>query len=166
MSVYRMNPMKELGMKRSFKPTKMALAGLVGYAVLAVSGAQAHHSFSIYDLDNPIELTGTLESLRFRNPHTLLVLEVPTEDGAETEEVTVSWLIESMNPGRWDRLIDTRDIAVEGETVTIKGWPAVNGGPTMALGTITSPSKGKKVIREEILQDTRGSRNRSGGMGR
>ncbi len=124
---------------------KMGAVSLIGLGALSFSNASnAHHSFAIYDLDNPIIITGVLESLEFRNPHTIVVVNDVAIEG--------SWTIESMAPTRWDNVIGNRDIADVGDTVTIRGWPAVNGGLTMALGTITS-SKGVTLVREEITQN-------------
>lgn len=138
------------------------VAGLGALAFLPL-GAQAHHSFSIYDLDNPIEITGKLTKFQFRNPH--VMLEVETEDG---ETQTVTWAIESMNPGRWDRANVPRDPAVVGDIVTIKGWPGVKGDPIMALSSITTDEKGTTVVRATIRQGQAGSRSgsRGSGMGR
>ncbi len=140
--------------------TKIALlAGLGLAALLPASSALAHHSFSIYDLENPIIITGVLKELEFRNPHTILIVEQDKEDGV-SQEIELVWTIESMAPRRWDSEVGVRDIGNVGDEVTIRGWPAVNGGLTMALGTITSPS-GVTLVRERILQNDRN--NRSGG---
>ena len=147
-------------MMKSPRLTKIALmAGLCVSAFLPSSSALAHHSFSIYDLENPIIITGTLKSLAFRNPHTILIVEQDGVEGA-AKDLELVWTIESMAPRRWDTEVGVRDIGNEGDHVTIRGWPAVNGGLTMALGTITSPS-GVTLVRERILQNDRN--NRGGG---
>jgi len=53
----------------------MLLAILPGYAF-------AHHSFAThYDLDNLIELTGTVSEVNYRNPHSFFLLEVSDAEG-------------------------------------------------------------------------------------
>ncbi len=129
-------------------------------ALSAYGAANAHHSFAIYDLENAVELTGTLKSFTFRNPHVILALEV------EGEAEPILWRVESMAPRRWDSEVAERDIATVGDTVTLKGWPRLNGEPEMALGTVTSP-QGKTVVRDFIRQQDGGNRNSSmGGRGR
>ena len=119
---------------------------LAGLSALLSYPSQAHHSFAIYDIDNKIQRTGVLTEFMLSNPHIQLVLEVEGEDG-----VKEAWLIESMNPGRWDRSGNPRDVASVGETVTILGWPARDGTDEMALSTIVT-DRGTTVIIEQVRQ--------------
>lgn len=116
--------------------------------LLSATFATAHHSFAPYDLERTVEVTGTLTAFSIRNPH--VTLELTTTDGQ------VSWEIESMNPRRWDNAGIPRDVAAVGETVTLIGWPAHSGEPSMALGTIIT-ERGSTVVRDRIRQ---GERNR------
>ena len=115
-------------------------------AALLAGPVKAHHSFAIYDIDNKISRTGVLKRFAFTSPHIQLVLEVEREDGEK--EI---WKIESMNPNRWDRRGNPRDVAKVGETVTILGWPARNGKDEMTLSTIIT-ERGTTVILEEVRQ--------------
>lgn len=119
---------------------------IAGFTALVAYPTLAHHSFAIYDIDNKIERTGVLTKFAFSNPHIELVLEVEREDGAKE-----TWLIESMNPSRWDRMGNPRDIASVGETVTVLGWPARSGKDEMALSTIIT-ERGTTVIIEQVRQ--------------
>ena len=78
--------------------------------------AWAHHSRGNFDLENTIELKGTITEYTWRNPHTFATLAVENEAGA-TEE----WLLElnsiSVLTGTgWDR--DTLHV---GDEVTVVG---------------------------------------------
>lgn len=55
--------------------------------------SQAHHSSTGYDLDSRIEITGTVKSAMFRNPHGTLVLEgvAPVEGFSDATE----WEVET-----------------------------------------------------------------------
>ena len=108
--------------------------------------SEAHHSFAVYDIDNKIQRTGVLTKLSFSNPHIQLVVVVEREDGSK--EI---WNIESMNPGRWDRSGNPRDVASVGETITVLGWPARDGKDAMALSTIIT-DRGTTVIIEQVRQ--------------
>lgn len=119
---------------------------LAGLSVLLSYPSHAHHSFVIYDIDNKIQRTGILTKFTFSNPHIELVLEVERDDGSK--EI---WRIESMNPGRWDRSGNPRDVASVGETVTILGWPARDGTDQMALSTIIT-ERSTTVIIEQVRQ--------------
>jgi hypothetical protein len=114
--------------------------------VLWIGQAHAHHSFSIYDVDNKIALTGVITVFTFTNPHIKLTVEVAGENGSM--EI---WEIESLNVGRWDRAGHPRDIASVGENVTILGWPARNGTNELLLSTIIT-DRSKTVLIKEVRQ--------------
>ena len=68
------------------------LAGLA--LVAATGGASAHHSFAMFDMEHPIEITGTVKEFKFVSPHTLLIVEVKGADGAVKD-----WTLEGGAPG-------------------------------------------------------------------
>ena len=113
--------------------------------------ASAHHSFSIYDIDNKIERTGVLTKYRIVSPHIMMEVEVLRPDG-ETE----TWEIETMQPQRWDREGKDREWVAVGDDVTIFGWPRRDGKDVMALSAIVG-KKGKMTITEEIRQGSAAS---------
>ena len=56
--------------------------GLLVAAFAAVTlPAAAHHSFSIYDMEQNIAFDGVVEALKLRNPHMALTLTVTKSDG-------------------------------------------------------------------------------------
>ena len=72
------------------------LAALMVGGVLAAAGspAPAHHSFTVFDTQHPLELTGTVQEFRFASPHTLILLDVKGRDGKST-----IWTLEGASPG-------------------------------------------------------------------
>jgi hypothetical protein len=52
-------------------------------AAVALSPANAHHSFAIYDMTQNIEFKGVVETLKFRNPHMAMTLVVTKPDGTK-----------------------------------------------------------------------------------
>ena len=68
-----------------------ALAG--GILMVAGGSAPAHHSFTIFDTQHPLELTGTVQDFRFASPHSLILLEVKGADGKNT-----IWTLEGASP--------------------------------------------------------------------
>lgn len=44
-------------------------------------GALAHHSFSVWDMENEHEFKGVVETLKFRNPHMAMTLARTNENG-------------------------------------------------------------------------------------
>ena len=120
---------------------------VAGLALILTSGlADAHHSFATYDIDNKISRTGVLKKFEFKNPHIEMVLEATLEDGSKE-----TWVIESMNPRRWDSFDYPRDFVKVGDKVTLLGWPARNGKDEMALSTIIS-GNGELVVIEQVRQ--------------
>ena len=56
-----------------------------GGAFIASSGTpMAHHSFAMFDQENPIELVGTVQEFKYTSPHSYLLLAVKGPDGSTT----------------------------------------------------------------------------------
>ena len=67
---------------------------LMSATLIAMGGAaRAHHSFAMFDNDNPIELEGVVREFKYTSPHTFILLEVKAQDGS----VTV-WNLEGGTP--------------------------------------------------------------------
>jgi Family of unknown function (DUF6152) len=70
------------------------LAALVSCAFVATSGAvSAHHSFAMFDQENPVELEGVVQEFKFTSPHSYILLEVKGEGGN-----TAVWNLEGPAP--------------------------------------------------------------------
>jgi Family of unknown function (DUF6152) len=74
----------------------LQFAALLAGAALAASvgAASAHHSFAMFDALHPKEIAGTVKEFRFVSPHTILIVTVKGEDGAEKD-----WILEGGAPG-------------------------------------------------------------------
>lgn len=61
---------------------RRSTAALCAAGIVAAlnSPASAHHSFAMFDADNPVELKGSVKTWEFVNPHSWLVLTVQ-QDG-------------------------------------------------------------------------------------
>jgi hypothetical protein len=80
----------------------------------------AHHSLvSFFDLNNPIEINGTLTSVRWANPHVAFKLERIGADGS-----VESWDIPSGGPTLLRRIGVNADTFKVGDTVSISGFPS------------------------------------------
>src|SRR5215472_15455095 len=53
----------------------------------------AHHSFAMFDQENPIELEGTVQEFKYTSPHSYLLLAVKVPDGS-----TTVWNLEGRAP--------------------------------------------------------------------
>ena len=102
------------------------------FSVLAVCGllmaavpVAAHHALvAQYDMDKPIEITGTLNKMEFINPHSMLHLDVKNPNGTR-DDVGVPddqrGVAPVERPGadrRWNRAPPTPSRALPRETAT------------------------------------------------
>ena len=104
---------------------RIFLAGFV--AVAALGTVQAHHSVSgSFDSERSIEITGDVVEWRFRNPHTLLVVDGTAVIDGKRDEVERRWDIESSAAaGLRASGVDEKTI-VPGTRITVKGIPHRN----------------------------------------
>ena len=102
----------------------------------------AHHSFGAeYDVQKPITVTGALTKIEWTNPHTHIYLDVKDEQGN-----VVNWQLEGYPPVALHRLGWKRDVTMKvGDTLTVTGWRARDGGSWGHSREITLPS-GEKMM--------------------
>jgi hypothetical protein len=112
---------------------------------LAAVPAIAHHAVAAqYDMDKPIELTGTLNKMEFINPHSMLHLDVTNADGSKT-----TWVFQTtaVAPLRQRGLARTGPGSLQqGATYTVKGFPARNGRPMGFMRTLVFPDNRELVF--------------------
>jgi hypothetical protein len=103
---------------------------------MASISLQAHHSLAgVYDMKAEKELSGTLKSIKFVNPHGTLTVTVKSADGTP-----VDWILSMGSAtGLAQRGVgSTGPNALHfGDPVKVKFIPAVNGSPLGFLKTIT-----------------------------
>ena len=107
------------------KPLFLSLA-FIGSS-LVIQTALAHHAFSAeYDAQKPITLKGTLTKMEWTNPHGWIYVDVKDEGGK-----TVNWAIEFGAPNALLRRGIRKSDFPEGIEVTVSGYCAKNGSPTV-----------------------------------
>jgi hypothetical protein len=127
---------------------KRNLGAVIFSAWLLASGAAlAHHSLSgVYNIRGSGEVTGVIKSVEFINPHGVMTLTVPNEDGTTTEwELTTGSAntLQSLGFGG-----DGPNTVLAGDVVTITYFPARNGKPLGFIRSITL--SGDRTIEFEI----------------
>jgi len=103
---------------------RSAAAAAVLFSLGVPAAALAHHSFAMFDSDNPIELVGTLREFKYTNPHTFIVLEVKDKDGAVT-----TWSLEGGSPSALVREGLTSKTIKPGDELKIQVKPLRSGAP-------------------------------------
>ena len=102
----------------------------------------AHHSFGAeYDAHRPITLTGVLTKIEWTNPHCHFYLDVADDKGH-----VVNWKFEGYGPGVLYRTGWRKDVTMKpGDTITVFGWGARDGGNWAHSREITLPG-GQKMF--------------------
>jgi hypothetical protein len=102
------------------KVTHLIVAG-IGLSLLA-DAAFAHHSFSMFDRDKSVTLTGTVKEYEWTNPHVWIHLMVPDEKGAVREWGFEMQAIAQDSAGGW-----RADSVKPGDKVSIEFHPLKDG---------------------------------------
>src|SRR5688500_9455724 len=96
-----------------------------GFLAAAVFGAaHAHHSVTgSFDATRNIEITGEVVEWRFRNPHTLLVVDGTAVIDGKRDDVKRRWEIESSAAAGLRAAGVDEKTFVPGTRITVKGMP-------------------------------------------
>ena len=119
---------------------KRTLVCVALFGLMASGSLLAHHSLAgVYDMvgNKERELSGSLESIKFVNPHGSLTIAVKNEDGS-----TTSWVMTlGSATGLAQRGIGkTGPNALHaGDNIKVRFLPARNGSPLGFLKSVTMP---------------------------
>lgn len=125
------------------RATLTAVAVVVtGLAMLAAGGpVLAHHAFSSeFDANKPLTIKATITKMEWTNPHAWLHVDVKGPDGKG-----VAWLVELAGPNALYRRGWKRQDLPIGAEVTINGYLAKNGSPTINASDVIM-SDGRKLF--------------------
>ena len=121
---------------------KRALLGLAGAAaLLAARPAASHHAFSAeFDINKPVQLTGTVTKLEWTNPHAWIFMDAKSDDGS-----VASWAVELVGINDLLRLGWGRNKVKQGDVIAVDGFAARNGTNTANAASVTLTSTGELV---------------------
>lgn len=102
------------------KFTFVAMTLVVASALAAT--AQAHHSFSMFDLTKSVTIEGTVKTFEWTNPHSWLWVEVADKDGKSQV-----WGIETGSPSMLQRRGMQRTVFKPGDKVSVLLHPNRDG---------------------------------------
>jgi hypothetical protein len=101
------------------------LAAMMCVVSTATGGAAlAHHSFAMFDQENPLELEGIVQEFKFTSPHAFIILEVRQQDGS-----TQLWSLEGGAPSALVREGWSRTTIKPGDELKLTIEPLRSGAP-------------------------------------
>ena len=93
--------------------------------LLAALPIWAHHSFAAeYDSTKTVTVKGTIQELKWVNPHAYVYVDVKDASGKVT-----TWAFESLSPNALSRQGWNRNSLKQGDEVTVEGYLAKDGKP-------------------------------------
>jgi hypothetical protein len=98
------------------------LASMVFVSTIDV--ATAHHSFAMFDQENPIELEGMVQEFKYTSPHTFILLMVKDRDGGNTV-----WNLEGGAPSNLVRDGWSSKTLKPGDEIRLTVEPLRSGAP-------------------------------------
>lgn len=126
---------------------KMALAIVclnilaVGSLLVAVTPLPAHHSVSMYDMQNPTTVVGVVERVEWTNPHAYIYVKATgVNGGASQTGIGEEWAVEIDSPNFLKHNGWTSTTVKPGDTITCTGGRAKDGARTMRCTTVKLPN--------------------------
>lgn len=109
------------------------------------SPVEAHHSFSMFDMDSKVSFTGVVAEVQWTNPHVWVEVDVPDENGTTTR-----YGVEFTSRVHLTRRGFTRTTVNPGDEVTFVVSPYHDGRPGGRFWTVTLPTG--EIVRDPGAQ--------------
>ena len=105
----------------------LLIAIMLGTALMMTPAfGLGHHSTAMYDMNNPVTVTGVVKRFEWTNPHAFIFLDVKDEKGNVLE-----WEVEMMSLNHLRNFGWTRNTVKPGDVISATGGSAKNGSPSM-----------------------------------
>ncbi|MCP1519136.1 hypothetical protein J2Y74_003446 [Pseudomonas migulae] len=110
---------------------KGILGGMGLSLILVATAAFAHHGWSEYDSDNPLQLNGTIEESGYSHPHGFVRLKTPDK----------IWNVVLAPPSRMENRGLSREMLSVGNTASVVGYQNRNKPDELRAERITVGGK-------------------------
>jgi hypothetical protein len=107
-------------MDRWSRPSIVALLGI------AATGAQAHHSYAMFDMHKSLAVEGSIAKFEWTNPHSFVWMYVKKADKSGEYDL---FAFESDTPNQLKLNGWTRDSLKPGDKVSVRYFPLRDGRP-------------------------------------
>jgi hypothetical protein len=122
----------------------IALVALTATLAAAMAPVLAHHAAAVYyDLSQEVTMSGTVTEFRMGNPHARIYFDVVGEDG-----IAAHWMAEGGSRTVMLRRGWTGEEVKVGDTVTLHGHPARDGGNYMHMTNVDLPDGTSKFAED------------------
>lgn len=100
-------------------------------ALLLATTASAHHGWSEYDADKPLQLNGTIQESGYSHPHGYVQLKTADK----------TWLVVLAPPSRMENRGLSKEMLAKGNRASVVGYPNRNKPDEMRAERITIGEK-------------------------
>jgi hypothetical protein len=104
---------------------------LLAAGLVFSAGTLAHHGWSEYQADKPLDLSGTIEQAGYEQPHGFVRLKTANK----------TWFVVLAPPSRMENRGLMKDQLVPGQRATVHGYPHRSKGDEMRAENITIEGK-------------------------
>lgn len=104
---------------------------LLAAGLVFSAGTLAHHGWSEYQSDKPLDLTGTIEQAGYEQPHGFVRLKTPDK----------TWRVVLAPPSRMENRGLAKNQLVPGQRASVHGYPHRSKGDEMRAENITIEGK-------------------------
>ena len=111
---------------------KTTFVGVAAGFLLMASSLIAHHGQANYNVKESVTVSGTVTDFQFVNPHSLVFLECKDDKGQAEK-----WQGELTSPNHLVRAGWKKNSLKPGDQVTMTGFRAMNGAPSMWITKLT-----------------------------
>jgi hypothetical protein len=112
--------------------TKLNVLLVTAFLSLGIT-ANAHHSFSaVFDVETPVNVSGTVTKVEWMNPHAWIYVDVEGENGN-----FVNWEFELGSPNGLRRRGWSRDTVKVDDVIRVSGYRARDGSNRGNVASIT-----------------------------